>query len=245
MADLLSGQQLLSGRVKKTPSSEVPEDRYQWLKLQDVEPELGISQVNGSLLTTTTTGIRSWSNTVFIDSLGKLTVDSELKLGNVDNDDYSRLRHVSGESSGYGFSGIVDTYTVLVNEEASVAQALFLGDVDSGSEGTLFGISVLNDGGNIPSTGTEPWIPRLNLSGSGKLTTTNTIDIQNGDLSLSTGDIQRNKFNINIVTKTGNTINCKLSLLLQNYLRMDSFTFRDSVGIVYSRSNDAVKILIP
>jgi hypothetical protein len=245
MADLLSGQQLLSGRIKKTPPTEVSADRYNWIKLQETEPDLGVSSVNGSLLITTTTGTRSWTDTVIIDTEGNLTVESEVRLGDVTNDDYSRLRHVSGESSGYGFGGITDNYTVLINEEASVAQALFLGDVDSGSEGTLFGISVLNGSGSTPSTGTESWIPRINLSGSGKLTTTNTIEVQNGDLNLATGDIQRNKFNINIVTKTGNNINCKLPLLLQNYLRMDSFTFRDNVGIVYSRSNEAVKILIP
>ena len=32
---------LLSGRVRKTPNNQVPADRYQFLSLKDVEPNLG------------------------------------------------------------------------------------------------------------------------------------------------------------------------------------------------------------
>lgn len=245
MANLLSGQQLLSGRVKKIPPTEVSADRYQFIKLQEVEPDLGVPDVDGALLVTTTIGSRYWSNTVTVDTVGNLIIDTELRLGDVSNYDYTRLKHVSGESSGYGFEGVSGNFTALINEEASVAQAVFLGDVDSGSSGTLFGISVLDDSDSASSTGLESWIARLTLSGSGKLTTTNSIEIATGDLEIDSGDIQRSKFNINIITRTGNNIFCKLPLLLQHYLRMDSFTFRDNVGLIHSRNNEVIKILIP
>lgn len=245
MSELLSGKQLLSGRVKKTPPTDVSPDRYNWINLQEVEPDLGVPTANGSLLFSSSQGIRGWAENITVDSMGNLVLETELRIGRVADDDYTRLSHVSGSSQGYGFDGVSGNYTVLINEEETVAQAVFLGDVDSGSDGTLFGISVLNGSGALPSTGSEAWVPRLNLTGGGKLETSNTVEIQAGDLDLISGDIQRNKFNINIVTKTGDNIICKLPLLLQNYMRMDSFTFRDTAGIVYSRSNEAVKILIP
>lgn len=51
---------LLSDRVKKTPAAEVSLDRYSFLKLSEAEPDLGVPSGNGYLLTSTTTGARSW-----------------------------------------------------------------------------------------------------------------------------------------------------------------------------------------
>jgi hypothetical protein len=245
MSDLLSNQMLLSGRVKKTPPALVSESRYEWIKLQEVEPDLGVPAVDGSLLYSTLAGVRAWTDSISIDTTGNLILESEIRLGDPESDNYSRLRHASGVSSAYGFTGFDNQYTVLINEEASVAQALFLSDVDSGSTGTIFGISVLNGSTDLPSTGAEAWIPRLTLTGVGKLITSNSVDIQTGDLELQSGDIYRNKFNISVISRTGTEITCKLSLLLQNYLRMDSLTFRENTGIVYSRNNETIKLLIP
>ena len=50
----------LSGRVIKTPPTEVPADRYQWLKLNDTEPDLGVPSVSGYILQSDDIGIRSW-----------------------------------------------------------------------------------------------------------------------------------------------------------------------------------------
>ena len=52
--------QLLSNRVEKTPATEVSADRYQFLALSEAEPDLGVPAANGYLLSSTTTGTRSW-----------------------------------------------------------------------------------------------------------------------------------------------------------------------------------------
>ena len=51
----------LSGKVKKTPPTNVATNRYKFLKLEDTEPDLGIAPANNSLLTSNTTGARYWS----------------------------------------------------------------------------------------------------------------------------------------------------------------------------------------
>lgn len=51
----------LSGKVKKTPPTNVATNRYKFLKLEDTEPDLGIAPANNSLLTSNTTGSRYWS----------------------------------------------------------------------------------------------------------------------------------------------------------------------------------------
>lgn len=51
----------LSGKVKKTPPTNVAENRYKFLKLEDAEPDLGLAPANNSLLTSNTTGTRYWS----------------------------------------------------------------------------------------------------------------------------------------------------------------------------------------
>lgn len=78
-----AGVGLLSRRVKKTPSQQVSEERYTWLKLEEAEPDLGVSTVNGSLLTTTQNGDRIWTSSIFVDEFGNLELDSKLKVSNI------------------------------------------------------------------------------------------------------------------------------------------------------------------
>jgi len=52
----------LSGKVRKTPPSQVPENRYKFLKLQDAEPDLGVAEGIDYILTTDTAGVRTWRN---------------------------------------------------------------------------------------------------------------------------------------------------------------------------------------
>lgn len=75
MADLLSGQQMLSGRVKKTPPGEVSVDRYDWIQLQETEPDLGLPEVDDSVILSKLDGTRSWSALP-----GEITVDAEGNL---------------------------------------------------------------------------------------------------------------------------------------------------------------------
>lgn len=74
--------ELFSGRVKKTPSTQVSPDRYSWLKLSEAEPDLGVPLVSGALLISTTTGTRSWTQNVVIDDdvITTAQTDTDLEL---------------------------------------------------------------------------------------------------------------------------------------------------------------------
>jgi hypothetical protein len=50
----------LSGRVKKVPSTLADPNRYEFLDLQNAEPDLGVPSANGYVLTSNTDGNRTW-----------------------------------------------------------------------------------------------------------------------------------------------------------------------------------------
>jgi hypothetical protein len=64
----VNGPKLLSGRVQVTPYNKLSNSRYEFLGLSDAEPSLGVPAATGSLFTSTSNGVRSWSNAVNIGS---------------------------------------------------------------------------------------------------------------------------------------------------------------------------------
>lgn len=51
---------LISNKVKKIPSTEVSSERYNFLSLAEAEPDLGVPSTSGYLLSSDTSGNRSW-----------------------------------------------------------------------------------------------------------------------------------------------------------------------------------------
>jgi hypothetical protein len=80
---------LLSGRVKKVPSANADSNRYDWLNLQNAEPDLGVPTSNGSFFTSGIDGTRFWSDTITVSgntaTINNLTVSNVSNLGNVAN----------------------------------------------------------------------------------------------------------------------------------------------------------------
>lgn len=67
----------LSGKVEKTPSTEADPDRYEFLDLQNAEPDLGVPTTNNAIATSDTSGQRVWvnlSDNFEVDATGNLTV---------------------------------------------------------------------------------------------------------------------------------------------------------------------------
>ena len=50
----------LSGKVQKTPPSQVSPDRYTFIGLSETEPDLGVPATTDSVLASDTSGTRSW-----------------------------------------------------------------------------------------------------------------------------------------------------------------------------------------
>jgi hypothetical protein len=51
---------LISGRVKKIPSANVSASRYEFIRLEETEPDLGVPAANGYVLTANVDGRRAW-----------------------------------------------------------------------------------------------------------------------------------------------------------------------------------------
>ena len=116
MSDLLSGQNLLSGRIKKTPSSKVSVDRYKWIKLQEVEPDAGIPSANNGIFSSDITGERKWLQIdagLTVDSSGNIKVNEATLPVDSSNLSYSTSDNLSGLLS--------DLDDVLLNVEGLVA----------------------------------------------------------------------------------------------------------------------------
>lgn len=67
----------LSGKVEKTPSTEADSDRYQFLDLENAEPDLGVPTTNNAISTSDTSGQRVWvnlSDNFEVDNTGNLVV---------------------------------------------------------------------------------------------------------------------------------------------------------------------------
>ena len=67
----------LSGKVEKTPSVDADPERYEFLDLQNAEPDLGVPTMNNALSTSNTSGQRVWvnlSSNFEVDSTGNLVV---------------------------------------------------------------------------------------------------------------------------------------------------------------------------
>lgn len=80
---------LISGRVKKVPATNADPNRYNWLNLQNAEPDLGVPTSNGSFFTSDSNGNRSWSNTIVVSNstatIKNLVVSQTSNLGAISN----------------------------------------------------------------------------------------------------------------------------------------------------------------
>ena len=64
----MSKSRLFSGKIKKLGSTKLTADRYEYLDTSQAEPDLGSPNLNGSVLTgSTSTNVRSWSDLLTIE----------------------------------------------------------------------------------------------------------------------------------------------------------------------------------
>lgn len=75
---------LLSGRVKKTPSSAVSSTRYSFISLQETEPDLGLPAADDYVLTGKVDGSRVWIEiNSLIPGAADLTAESNIFDGQI------------------------------------------------------------------------------------------------------------------------------------------------------------------
>ena len=65
----MSNSRMKSGKVRKIAPTAVSADRYNFIQLSETEPDLGVPAQAGSVLVSTTAGVRSWTTTLTIPTL--------------------------------------------------------------------------------------------------------------------------------------------------------------------------------
>jgi len=68
---------LLSGRVKVTPPTGVTTDRYQYLSLEQAEPNAGVPSSDGFVLASDTNGNRFWRSAPGASAINGITIKDE------------------------------------------------------------------------------------------------------------------------------------------------------------------------
>ena len=65
----MSNSRMKSGKVRKISPTAVSADRYNFIQLSETEPDLGVPAQAGSVLVSTTAGVRSWTTSLTIPTL--------------------------------------------------------------------------------------------------------------------------------------------------------------------------------
>jgi hypothetical protein len=83
---------LLSNRVKKNPATNADTNRYQYLDLENAEPDLGVPEFQNGIAASSTTGGRKWlywSDSVTIDENNFIQINPlSVQLADIDGGFY-------------------------------------------------------------------------------------------------------------------------------------------------------------
>ena len=121
---------LISGRVKKIPSANVSASRYEFIKLSETEPDLGLPAGNGYVLASNVNGLRTWIVPVTEQRVANLisTVKANIDLNSINellDVDTSTVTPVLGYGLVWnGTKWVPNVITVSSTELANVANTV-------------------------------------------------------------------------------------------------------------------------
>jgi hypothetical protein len=121
---------LISGRVKKVGSANVSSTRYDYIKLSETEPDLGLPAANGYVLSANTDGTRRWVLPISIADVSNIvvTVSANISLNSI-NDLADVDTATVPPSTGYGLvwngtKWVPNVITVSSTELANIANVV-------------------------------------------------------------------------------------------------------------------------
>jgi hypothetical protein len=85
----------VSGKVKKTPPSEVSPERYDFIELAETEPDLGVPSTDGYVLSSNKDGTRSWVSNAGIASTDGLAEGTQHLYFTTDRVSYTHTQGVA------------------------------------------------------------------------------------------------------------------------------------------------------
>lgn len=201
-----NASKLLSGRVSVTPYNDLSNSRYEFLGLSDAEPSLGVPTANGSLFTSTTTGVRSWSNVVNIGS-NVITFYEKYAFPNATG---SAGQVLASDGAGNLIFSTLNT-TELVNGNSNVVVAAN-GNISMSVAGNANVLVITYNSANLTGS--------MSISGNANITgnlSVSTIESTSGNLSIpSNTSITGNLTVSNNASITGNISNA--NVINANYL---------------------------
>jgi hypothetical protein len=144
---------LVSGKVKKTPPTQVSADRYNFISLDQVEPDLGVPDTSGKVLSSTTAGVRSWINPTSLTVVSPITNAGNASIGQyILGIDQTLLQITTSQVTGLN--------TALATK-ANLSGAAFTGGI-TGTTASFSGD--LSVSGNFTVSGTQTIINTTNLA---------------------------------------------------------------------------------
>jgi hypothetical protein len=161
----------LSGRVKKTPPTEVSAERYNYIGLSETEPDLGIPFSSDQVLTSSVQGVRSWvsSSTLQGTSGTQGTAGSGGSQGTTGSQGLLGAQGIQGTVGLQGIQGIIgDDGFVAQSTPPTNTSLLWLDTVTSA---TISGVNQIVAGTNVtisPTGGTGA--VTINATGGGSAT---------------------------------------------------------------------------
>ena len=199
--------EFLSGRVKKTPSSEVSEDRYSYLKLEEAEPDLGVPSSNNAILISDSTGNRDWlfvsdglSISVSNTGVYSLSHDNTSDVANLVSSSRTYVTELSFDQFGHvlsystGTETVVDTDTFVVSASFNTSDGILTLTRNDANT-----VTVDLDGRYLTSESDD--LDSVTTRGS---TTTNNITV--GDLTADNVTFQGNLQIDGTLTVSGNVV---------------------------------------
>ncbi len=181
--------QLLSARVEVTPYDDLSPDRYEFLSLNEAEPNLGASG-EGNVLTMGANNTRVWTDAIVITSL---STTGNISSGNI---------LTTGEISATGnITGNVANFADIILNNIDVGNIIGNGNiqVESLTSNTFVSATGNISGGNINTSG--------DISAAGNITAANfsaTGNLNLGNLTVSNTTISTSLTDGNItLTPTG------------------------------------------
>ena len=184
----MSNSRLFSGRVKKTPPSEVKSDRYSFLGLNDAEPDFGVPNLDNQAIISDTNGTRSWQtiDLQFVSDEGAtsttpLNVDITGNLtGDVTGDVTGTVSDISNHTTDALTEGSNNLYFTTARARASFSAGTGItiqnGIIDVGQQVGPTDNVAFNDV-TVNGTLTTDDITSSNIEAAGNLTVTGNLTV--------------------------------------------------------------------
>jgi len=120
---------ILSGKVKKIPSTEVSDDRYNFIQLSETEPDLGVPSSNGYVLSSDTNGNRQWvelqsSTVTFTTSSTDQVVVETINASTQRSVKFEMQANTSSQFQASELRLLVDLPNIYLTEYGSIGESL-------------------------------------------------------------------------------------------------------------------------